>query len=357
MGMLNALPAASRIHGGLMEEELNALGINPSEVVDFSVNTNPYGPCPAVVEAVRNAPVERYPDPTAALARRAIARMHNRPPEEVVLGNGSCDLLWSLARVLVGPTTTVAVVEPTFAEFRAACEAAGGQVVEWRAEAQNSFAVDMSAVQDLVQRYGASILYICSPNTPTGAQVRALEVKKLAHAHPHTTVILDQAFISLSDHSEDGDIKLPANVICVRSFTKDHSIPGVRVGYLLASPEVASRVERVRPAWTTSAAAQSAAVAACRETEFVAKSKTRILADRDYLMAALPRLGLRPVPTSTMFFLVPVEPSEELRLRLLRRRVLVRDCSSFGLPGYIRICARPLADCSRLLSALKEELC
>ncbi len=350
-------PSAVRAHGGSREGELHALGLEPSDVLDFSVNVNPYGPSPAVVRAIREAPVERYPDPTARPARRALADACGADPDEVVLGAGAADLLWALARVLVRPGAPVFVVEPTFSEFRSAACSAGARIVEWRARARDGFAVDLGAVARLVDRERAGVLYVCTPNTPTGAAIPAAEIAELAAARLALTVVLDQSFLSLSDRFADLQASLPGNVVRVRSLTKDHAIPGVRVGYLIASRGVACAVERSRPAWATSAAAQAAAVAACRETGFVEESRRRLAADRTHLAASLRALGLDPAPSTAPFLLVRIEKVSGLRRRLLESdRILVRDCRSFRLPEFIRLAARPAEDVARLVTALAREL-
>jgi histidinol-phosphate aminotransferase len=346
----------TRSHGGPDVSELERLGLRPEDVLDFSVSTNPYGPTPAMVEAIRHAPIAPYPDPRATLARRHLAKHLGVSPEHLLLGNGAADLLWALARALVGPGTKVLVVEPTFCEFRLAAVAAGAEVMEWRARPEDAFSIDLAAVADRARTIGARVMYLCAPNVPTGVAVSPAQILTLATALPSTTVVLDQSFLLLCERFADAAVPLPASVACVRSMTKEHGIPGVRVGYLLAAPELLAQVERHRPAWSTSAAAQAAVVAAGGAGSFVTESRTRLLAQRSALTAALQGLGLRPVPSTTNFFLVRVPDAAQLRERLLaRHRILVRDCASFGLPGHIRIAVRPPADCQRLVEALARE--
>jgi histidinol-phosphate/aromatic aminotransferase/cobyric acid decarboxylase-like protein len=167
-------------------------------------------------------------------------------------------------------------------------------------------------------------------------------------------VVLDQAFLSMSTRFHDIERRPPPNVICVRSITKDHAIPGVRVGYLLASRAIAARVEASRPPWTTSAFAQAAVITATRDRAFITESRTRWLEDRARLARRVP---LPCIESSAPYVLAKVGDATALRHRLLERhRVLVRDCTSFGLPHHVRLCARPLADEERLLAALKDEL-
>jgi len=350
----SARPArlALREHGGALPVDM----ASPEGLLDFSVNVNPAGPAPAVAAAIRNAPVHAYPDPTARAAREALARHAGCRPEAIVLGNGAAELLWTLATVLLAAGDRVLMVGPTFSEFGAAARLRRAEIAEWRATEAERFAVDLAAVAAAVGRTKAAAVYVCSPNNPTGAAVPVAAVARLAAAFPGTTFVLDEAFLALSEQHAERTEPVPANVVRVRSLTKDHGIPGVRVGYLIAEPALAAEAEASRPPWTTGSAAQAAAVAACQADGFVAESRQRLLADRARLAARLTALGLDPIPSTTCFLLVRVDGDPGLQRRLLENHgILVRECSSFGLPGYLRLAARPPADQERLLRALTAE--
>jgi histidinol-phosphate/aromatic aminotransferase/cobyric acid decarboxylase-like protein len=124
----------------------------------------------------------------------------------------------------------------------------------------------------------------------------------------------------------------------------------------MASPDVARCLEAARPPWTTSSVAQAAGLAALAADDFVEQSRRRLLADRDELVLELRKLGLRPLASSACFFVVPVPDGAAMRARLLARKVVVRDCASFGMPGFIRLAARPKSDRDKLLGALGKEL-
>lgn len=356
MSMLDHVSSSSRVHGGPQDAELRALRIDPAALVDFSVNTNPYGPCRAIVEAIRSARIDVYPDPIARAAREEMAATLAVAADELALGNGAAELLWALARVLVQPGRRVLMIEPTFCEFRAAAIASGARVSEWRATPERGFAIDLEAVALRARAEQAEVVYLCTPNTPTGAGVPAVDVARWAATNPQLWIVLDQSFLSLSERFADADVAMPPNVVRIRSLTKDHAIPGVRVGYLIGARRLVARVEAQRPAWMTSASAQAAATVACREHAFVADSRRRIIADRDQLAVALVRLGLVPMPSTAGFFLVRTGHAKQLRQRLLvHHHILVRDCTSFGLPDFIRLAARPAADRARLVAALAAE--
>src|SRR5437016_6609739 len=182
-----------RVHGGACEDELHALGLEPETIVDFSTCLNPYGPCPAVIRAVRSARIDRYPDPSARAARAALANVLDVDPDELVLGNGAADLLWTVARTLLRPGRTVVIVEPTFSEFRAAARAAGARIAELRTDAAEGFHVDLARVGTLLERAPADLLYLCDPNNPTGTVIPAAEIARLAADHPDIVLVPDQA--------------------------------------------------------------------------------------------------------------------------------------------------------------------
>jgi histidinol-phosphate/aromatic aminotransferase/cobyric acid decarboxylase-like protein len=336
--------------------ELAALGVDPRRALDFSVNVNPYGPCPAVVEAIRAAPVHLYPDPAATAVREAISARTGFPVEGVVFGSGAADLLWTLARVLVASGGRALVVEPAFSELRAAFESLGRSPAAWRARPEDGLRVRMDDVARAARETASDVVYLCTPSTPAGVDVPLCAVARLAGSLPDATIVLDESFLSLSEPADGGEAPLPENVIRVRSMTKEHAIPGLRVGYLLAPPALAQALEANRPAWSTSSVAQAAAVAALGADDFVAASRERLRQDRLATAAGLAALGLVAIPSVAPYLAFEVEDAAALRRRLLAHGVVVRDCASFGLPRLVRVAARPAEERARLMASLEEEL-
>jgi histidinol-phosphate/aromatic aminotransferase/cobyric acid decarboxylase-like protein len=324
-------------HGGLHDAELEALGLRADEILDLSVNVNPYGPSPRVLEAIRAARVDRYPDPTGLATRRQMGARLDVDPASLVVAAGAVELIWLLARV-VAANRRVLIAAPTFSEMAAGARAAGAEVIEHR---------DVDSLRAVARSVRPALIYVCTPNNPTGAAVDREVVDALAAVAP---TIVDESFLSMSDdHAELRRRRHPA-CIRLRSLTKDHALPGLRVGYAIAGAELAARLEAARPPWSVSAPVAAAAVACLDED--LGEMRRRWLADRDALAAALPDA----YPSRAPFLLVPVACSAaELRLRLLRRHhILVRDAGSFGLPDHIRVGARP-GVAARLAAALAQE--
>lgn len=340
-----------RVHGGSDAAELARRGAPLGELTDFSVNLNPYGPCRPVVDAALSARLDRYPDPRATAARQAWARELAISPTEISVGHGAADLFWAITRAFVRAGDKVVIAGPTFSEMQYAARAALADVVTVT-RAHGEAALD--SIERLVEQgKGARLLYLCSPNNPTGCRIAPEQIRALSLQLPHTRIVLDQAFLSLSDHADDLAARFPPNVICVRSLTKDFALAGLRIAYLVAAPGVVEDIERARPTWATSAQAQAAITEAASQGDFVRQSYARLREDRAHLVRGLEAMGLSPQPSTTVFLLLPVADAAQTCALLLTRGLSARDCTSFGLPQHIRIAVRPRADTARLLDALR----
>src|SRR5206468_871561 len=205
--------AVGEQHGGPVAAELAALGIDRERLCDFSVNLNPYGPAPAMVEAIRQAPLVEYPDPEALAARRALAEAWAVPPEEVVVGPGAADLIWTASRALLAPGDAALVVEPTFGELRAGALAAGARLHRWRAAESHGFAVDERAVIETARRISARLVSLGAPTNPGGAPTSPRQIAELARALPEAVVLADESFLALSEGHQAARQPLPGNVV------------------------------------------------------------------------------------------------------------------------------------------------
>lgn len=340
-----------RVHGGLDLAELRALGIAADDVLDVSTSVNPYGPAPVVVDAIREARVDVYPDPSCDAARAALARAYAIDARRIVLGNGATDLLWTVARALLGPGDALLSCEPAFSELRAAALHAGARIVDWRADERHGFALDVHAIACAAHDAAVRAVGLCVPASPAGGALSVSEIAWLAARIAPATLVLDQSFLALSTRHEDLHAELADGVVAVRSLTKEHAIPGVRVGYLVAAPALAARVAAARPAWTVGSAAQAAVVAAIGAEDFVAASRARLLADAATLADRLRALGYAVLPSQTPYFVAHVSDATAFRRELLRAHgVLVRDCTSFGMPQWVRVAARGDGAAQRILT-------
>jgi histidinol-phosphate/aromatic aminotransferase/cobyric acid decarboxylase-like protein len=315
---LRALEAA--VHGGDA----------PDGVVDCSTGVSPLPPPPALLAAIRDADVTRYPHPTALPLRRAIAAAHDLDPDCVVAGAGSVELIWALARAFGGPGRRVGWVAPAFAEYAQAARASGAEVL---------------AVSDVADpRLGAvDLAFVARPGNPT------LAVPSLADVVAPLLVV-DEAYQPLCDAI--APTSPSPHVAVLRSLTKLFALPGLRLGYLLAPRDVAAAVRAALPPWNVSQPAIVAGLAALKEP--TAPVRAAIATLRRRLVARLSALGARIVAADGTFVVVDVGDATTFSATLLRHGARVRDCSSFGLPALVRVGVRGEDDQARLERAWHE---
>jgi histidinol-phosphate aminotransferase len=327
--------------------------VDPRTVLDFSSNTNPLGP-PFDPAELLAASVERYPDPAAEELRHALARARGVTPEEVFVGNGAAELIRLISIAYLGPGDRALVLEPTFGEYAYSCRLMGATVVACRGAAEREFAPDIEEVLALVRRHQPRLIFLCQPNNPTGHYLQRDEVSAILAAAPGL-VVLDEAYVNFVEGAWPSTSLLPAgNLMILRSMTKDYALAGLRLGYVVAPREAVTALAKVAPPWNVNALAQRAGILALKSEGYLERSRRLVREVLGVLRGGLEALGLRALPSRSNFFLVEIGDGRLFREALLRRGILVRDCASFGLPAYVRIAARPLEECRRLLSAVAE---
>jgi len=226
----------------------------------------------------------------------------------------------------------------------------------WSPEAWG-FVPSLDEVELLAAMQRTCVVFVCNPNNPTGVLLDGAAVESLADLPGRPLVVLDEAFMSLAAAGWDSTPLLAhGNILVVRSMTKDHGVPGVRLGYALGTPDAIAAIRRVAPPWSVNAAAQAVGLAALEDEEHVARGRHLVGEVESYLRRELDTLGLTLRPSAANFWLVAVPDAAALRSALLDQGILVRDAGSFGLPGHVRLGARPLDDCARLVAALSRVL-
>jgi L-threonine-O-3-phosphate decarboxylase len=342
------------IHGALDFAELGHLGLAPEAVLDFSMNGNPYGPSPLIREAMAQVPCDRYPDREVLALRRVLAAHLDVTPDQLLVGNGSTELVWLAALAFVRAGDAVALVSPTFGEYTRAAALMGARLHQYSARPEEGFRVVPEAMTQALQQWQPRLVFLCNPNNPTGTFVSPDIITHWAAAFPQTLFIVDEAYLTFTASAPSVLPVRRPNMLVLRSMTKAYALAGLRLGYAVGSPEVLEALRRARPPWSVNALAQAAGIAALQDTAHLAYCLARIAHAKDDLIAGLCTLGLPPLPSTAHFFLVRVGHGGSCRQALLRRGILVRDCASFGLPEYIRVATRRPEENARLLAALEE---
>ncbi len=339
-------------HGAPAEDALRAWGLHPAQVLDFSANLNPYGPPPVVQRAARGARLHRYPAPQAEPLRRALARVHGVHPAQVVVGNGSAELIAAVAWAYLRADDTVVVLTPAFGEYARVSRLAGARVVAVRASVAEGFRHDPHRVAAVLQRTRPRLVWLTHPNNPTGQPVDLPGLAAWAEAHPATLFVVDEAYGPVSPGVPSAWHLGRPNVLVLHSWTKDYALAGLRLGYALAASDVAEALRRVLPPWNVSRPALAAGLAVLTPAARRYRDATvrAWLRHKAALVAAWRVWGEHPVPGVTPFFLLPVGQATACWQRLLRYGVVVRDATSFGLPGFVRISPRRPRANARLLA-------
>jgi threonine-phosphate decarboxylase len=350
------------VHGALDFAELTQLGIDPDEVLDFSSNTNPYGPSPAVRAALANVPLDRYPDRESLALRAALADFLGVPAGRIIVGNGASELIALAAAAFAQPDSYALISGPTYGEYERAARLMGCRIVTCCGSAEDIFAPPPDMIAHDLADVEARLVFLCSPNNPTGTVFPTDALARLARRHPATLFVVDEAYQAFADgHGSALDLAAD-NVLVLCSMTKDFGLAGVRLGYAVGPEPIIDALRRVRPPWSVSALAQAAGVAALGDLGHRDGTLALLRQAKESLVAGLVRLGLSPLPSVVPFFLVPVGSGARFRSVLLRHGILVRDCASFAGPNpelvpmnnYVRISTRRPEENDRLLAAVRE---
>ena len=298
----------------------------------------------------------RYPDDQCRELRVALAAQLGSGVDNIVVGNGSAELIWLLALAYLRPDDTVLIVGPTFGEYERAAAVHGARAVVYRAQESEDFLPDVTEIIGLVQSQTPRLVFLCNPNNPTGFYLRSDSVERLLAACDDSLLVVDEAYIGFVSGPDCLLDLVDRGAVLLRSMTKDCGLAGLRLGYAVASQEVSETLTKVRPPWSVNAVAQAAGLAALADVQHLATAREAVAESKTYLAAELTRLGLRVVPSAANFVMVRVGDARRFRAALLARRCCVRDCTSFSLPEFIRIGVRPLADCRTLVTAIREAM-
>ncbi len=321
------------VHGGTGKRQREKTRKN---VLDFSASVNPFPP--AIDWHVNPADLSFYPDDNYSELKARIAQVFDRDFEEICVGNGSVEIIRAFCSVTLGRTAKKAsffIEPPTFGEYELSARLAGAE----RTTNPNA----------------AGVCFVCNPNNPTGTlQSRTELLARLEQAKRHDALLFcDEAFIGLSDPRESLAGVRDPGLFVLHSLTKTFSVPGLRIGFGFGDPDLVEKIETSRCPWSVNAFAEAFAMEALLHLDELEKSRDAIARERDRLVSAISNLGLTCPPSSVNYLLVECgRKASPLCEALAEKDILVRDCTSFGLPTSIRIAVRTHDENSQLLEAL-----
>lgn len=354
--------ALDREHGGDVYAWAQKARIDPAEIIDFSASINPLGPPASARKAFQESynEVSRYPDPYGEELKKALAKRHGMKPTEILVGNGSTQLVYLLCFAL-RPRKAL-VVGPAFSEHANALTLAGAKVRFLPLTANGDFRF---STEDFMAAWGKAddMAFLTTPNSVTGRLIPRAEIEKIARIAllKKRFLVIDEAFI---DFVEEESVKQliwdNPYVIILRSLTKYYALPGLRLGYLLAhSRRVAQFAAYLEP-WSVNGPAQKVALACLADARFRLNTERWLHRERSFLAQALIALKrFQPYPSNANFLLVRIANNASavgLHSFLLNKKILIRACNSFAGLGsdHFRVAVKRRKDNRLLLEALTE---
>lgn len=341
-----------QIHGGDIYRHLG--------VTDFSVNSNPLGPPPQVVEVIRRQAeaISSYPDIQCEKLCEAIGEFEQVDAESVLCTNGAAELFFGIVQA-IRPAKALLPI-PSFAEYEKALQAVGADIVEYPLEEKNGFRITEDFLQAVSQKI--DMVFLCNPNNPTGQMTDKsllLEIANLCESRG-IWLVIDECFLDFledaSGYDMKKDMKKFPHMILVKAFTKLFCMPGLRLGYgLSGNDELLKEIRRTLQAWNVSLLAQEAGVAALKNPkEYLEKSRKMVKKEREKLQKALEETGRQVLDTPANFLFLKGE--EDLYEKALKEGFLIRDCSNYpGLcKGYYRIAVRSPEENERMIRWLRK---
>lgn len=348
----NITPA---IHGGIDYIELQRKGLSKEEVLDFSVSCNPFGPPDMILKSLNEVPIDLYPDSQSSELLNLLSHKLGILPENIIVCNGSTELIRLAVLAYVSNKDKVIIPQPTYGDYEQACSIIHAGIVAYCLPENSQFQMDVEDFIAFGLSYKPKAIFLCNPNNPTGQYMEHNAVKKIILTFKDSLVILDEAYIAFTqDHWNSMSLLEMPNLLIARSMTKDYALAGLRIGYGVASKQIIDSLKKVRPPWNVNAVAARAGATALTCDNFLRESTMRIFEAKQYLGKELTSMGFRVLPSQTNYFLFKAGDARKFRELLLPKGFVVRDCTSFGLPDYIRIAPRKIEDCIRLIQAVGE---
>lgn len=343
--------------GKPIEETARELGLDPSDIIKLASNENPLGPSPKAVEAMQAAAegVNIYPDGGGYRLRTAIAEKFGLERENIILGNGSNEIIELIGHGFLDPGDNVIAAEHAFVVYKLMATLFGAETIEIP---DPGFVHDLDAMADAINPKTKKI-FIANPNNPTGTLVGQDAIERFMDRVPeHVMVIFDEAYYEFLNEPPDTMhyVKEGRNVVIMRTFSKIQGLAGLRIGYGITTPAIAEVLQKCRQPFNTNAIAQAGAIAGLADDEH--QQRTRDLNDEglEYLQGAFEEMGLEYVPSYANFVLVKVGDGDAVFDAMLKKGVIIRAMRGYKLPEWVRISVGTMPQNERCIATLKEVL-
>lgn len=332
-------------------------GLKIDTIDKLASNENPFGPSPNAIRSMVNAldTVHLYPDGSCTELKEVIANQISLNSENIIVGNGSNEVIELLGHVFLRPGLDVVVGSYSFIVYRLVARLFGANVID---VPMDDFKHDLKAMREAITS-NTRLVFVASPNNPTGMANHQSEIIEFIESIPeHVILCFDEAYAEYLEKLPDlvPFILEGRNIICLRTFSKIYGLGGLRIGYGYSNPELIALLNRVRQPFNVNSLSQVAAIGALSDFDFLNRCKKANNLGRKQLIEGLSHLGLKVYGGSANFVFVRVGQGQELFKKLQAKGIIIRPLDSYKLPEYIRITIGSESQNDRILKALKQEI-
>lgn len=345
------------IAGKPIEETKRQLGLK--KVIKLASNENPLGASPKAIAAIKRnlSCINRYPDAQGFYLKKKLSAALNTAASGIVLGNGSDELIDIIIKTFAEDNQNIITADTTFLEYKIISSILGRRVITVPLKC---FKYDLEAIKEKIDKK-TKLIFISNPNNPTGTYVTKCEIEKFIKDLPEDILlILDEAydaFIDVDDFPKGLQYADKGNIIILKTFSKAYGLAGLRIGYAVTKPILASYMERARQPFNVNALAQAAAIAALDDKGFLMKTRKIILEGKRYLLDCLAKSGISYVPSVANFILVDLgRNGADVFKKMLKFGVIVRDMGQYGLRNFIRVTIGTEKENKKFIEALRKIL-
>jgi histidinol-phosphate aminotransferase len=341
--------------GKPIEETARELGVDPSTIIKLASNENPLGPSPKALQAMRTAleHAHLYPDGSGFYLRKAIAVKLNVAPENVILGNGSNEVIEFLGHAFLNSGDDVITCQYAFIVYKLLATAFSVRTIETPSpDYQQNLAATLDAITSRTR-----IIFIPNPNNPTGTLISQREIDSFMSRLPDSIIVVfDEAYFEFLDNPPDTlrFIRDGRNLVVLRTFSKIHGLAGLRIGYAIAPPEMTEVLHKTRQPFNVNSIAQAGAIAALDDEAHLRDTKRVIDEGRAYLQEQFADMQIPFVPPAANFVMVNVGDGCAVFQKLLQRKIIVRPLKGYGLPEWVRISVGSMEENRQLIAALRD---
>lgn len=340
--------------GKPVEELAREMGLQPSDIIKLASNENPLGPSPRALAAMRET-LERahfYPDGGGWALRNAIAEKLGLARENVILGNGSNEIIEFLGHSFLRPGDEVVTAKHAFAVYTLMAQLFGAKTVEVE---DPGYTHDLEAMLAAITPNTRQV-FVANPNNPTGTMVGQADIDAFMSRVPdHVLVVFDEAYFEFLDNPPDvlRYVREERNVVVMRTFSKIQGLANLRIGYGLAPAKLATVLQKTRQPFNANGIAQAGALAGLEDEDHMRRTRELTHEGRNYLQAEFSEMGLQFVPSAANFVLVHVGDGDAVFQALLRRGLIVRAMRSYKLPAWIRVSVGTMDQNRRFIAELR----